>query len=416
MHLVFLNQYFPPDEAPTGVMLEGVAAQAVKNGHRVTIICSEGGYAVSEQSNTTITPESADYQMIRIRTSKLGRRTFLGKVIDYLAFYVGVAIQLAVLENRPDRIIALTTPPYLSVLARFFSKFYGGTHAHWVMDLYPDVMDAHGMLKPGSLSQTILKSLTRWGFGGARNAGVLTLGPDMDQRTAAYLNPSCRHHWVPLWSTTENSATEAEISAWRKSKGWKSEKRLVMYSGNMGLGHRFGEFLDAIESLSSDPTNQYHFVFCGDGKRRKEIEEFLLRNPQAPIELTDYVPRSELHIHLSCADVHLASMEPRWDGTMVPSKIQGIFAMGRPVIFVGSRESSIGQWITESGGGWVIAPDETPDLIEILKDSNWHVECLERGERAKKYAEQHFSESRNASGITSFFTVVSPSDPAYAEK
>ncbi len=408
MHLVFLNQYFPPDEAPTGVMLESVAAQAAKDGHQVTIICSEGGYAGSgQQFITEGAPKSSDYQIIRVRTPKLGRRTFLGKIIDYLAFYIGVAIKLATLSSRPDRVIALTTPPYLSILARLFSKFYGATHAHWVMDLYPDVMQAHGMLKSGSLIERILKSLTRWGFGGKRNAGVLTLGPDMDQRTAAYLNPYCRHHWVPLWSTTENSATAAEISAWRESKGWKSNKTLVMYSGNMGLGHRFGEFLDAVEFLSSDPMNSCHFVFCGGGKRRKEIEEFLLKNPQAPLELMDYVPRGQLHIHLSCADIHLASMEPSWDGTMVPSKIQGIFAMGRPVIFVGSSQNSIGQWITESGGGWLIPPHDTSYLIDVLKTPNWHGECSGRGACAKKYAEQHFSESRNTSRIVSFLTDLS---------
>ena len=93
---------------------------------------------------------------------------------------------------KPDRIVALTTPPYLSLLARFFSKFHGADHAHWVMDLYPDVMEAHGMLKPGGMLNRVLGALTRWGFGGERCACVLSLGPDM------------ANGWVAIWERVKS--------------------------------------------------------------------------------------------------------------------------------------------------------------------------------------------------------------------
>ena len=46
MHLVLINQYYPPDLAPTGWMLEAVAEEVVRAGHRVTVLCAAGeGYA-----------------------------------------------------------------------------------------------------------------------------------------------------------------------------------------------------------------------------------------------------------------------------------------------------------------------------------------------------------------------------------
>ena len=57
MHLVFLNQYYPPDVAPTGVMLEAVVEELARQGHAVTVLCAAGGYAgggeevISEQSS-----------------------------------------------------------------------------------------------------------------------------------------------------------------------------------------------------------------------------------------------------------------------------------------------------------------------------------------------------------------------------
>jgi hypothetical protein len=42
MHLVLINQYYPPDLAPTGWMLEAVAEELVRAGHRVTVLCAAG--------------------------------------------------------------------------------------------------------------------------------------------------------------------------------------------------------------------------------------------------------------------------------------------------------------------------------------------------------------------------------------
>ena len=43
VHLLLINQYYPPDEAPTGLMLESVAEELVAMGHEVTVLCSCGG-------------------------------------------------------------------------------------------------------------------------------------------------------------------------------------------------------------------------------------------------------------------------------------------------------------------------------------------------------------------------------------
>ena len=46
MHFVFINQYYPPDAAPTGIMLVRVVQEIVKAGHEVTVISARGGYAL----------------------------------------------------------------------------------------------------------------------------------------------------------------------------------------------------------------------------------------------------------------------------------------------------------------------------------------------------------------------------------
>lgn len=400
MNLILINQYYPPDVAPTGLMLESVAEELVAQGHHVTILCSRGGYG-GKKEEPGASPAAASTGGVEVHhcwSTAYGRRGFLGKIADYGSFYLGVAWGLCTAKQRPDRVVALTTPPYLSVVARIFTKLLGADHAHWVMDLYPDVMSAHGLMNARRLPYRLLALLARFGFGGNRCAGVITLGPDMAELTGRYLPDAGPLPWIPLWGTEsgngDSAETEDQARALRQKRGWGNDETIVMYSGNMGLGHRFGEILAAAAGFRRGCG--LRFVFFGEGKRRKEIEDFIATHPEAPVELYGYVPRDELGGHLRSADVHLASLEPAWDGTMVPSKLQGIFAAGRPVIFIGSHRSSIGTWVRESGGGWVVEPGEAQAMTAALENAMDPGERETRGAFAKAFAAHHFDKRRNS--------------------
>ncbi|WP_035613980.1 glycosyltransferase family 4 protein [Haloferula sp. BvORR071] len=398
MNLILINQYYPPDVAPTGLMLESVAEELAALGHHVTILCSRGGYGGQKGEAASARAATDGVEVVHCWSTAYGRRGFLGKIADYASFYLGVAWGLCTARHRPDRVVALTTPPYLSVLARVFSKFLGADHAHWVMDLYPDVMAAHGLLDPRSLPYRMLSRLARFGFGGSRCAEVITLGPDMAELTGRYTPDDVALPWIPLWGTESVAESDADAEeharALRLKRGWSEDETIVMYSGNMGLGHRFGEILSAAAEFRRG--SGIRFVFFGEGKRRKEIEEFIARHPEAPIELHGYVPRDELAGHLRSANAQLASLEPAWDGTMVPSKLQGIFAAGRPVIFIGSHASSIGTWVRESGGGWVVEPGDLQAMKAALEHAMDPGECEFRGAFAKAFSAHHFDKRRNS--------------------
>jgi len=440
MHLVLINQYYPPDEAPTGLMLETVADRLLEAGHRVTVICAAGGYADGEKpqgktgkAEGKIHPSGPSTRelgdpprppvpsIIRLRASRFGRGSFVGKLADYASFYLKVAWQLAVLHPKPDRVVALTTPPYLSILARFFSRLRGADHAHWVMDLYPDVMWAHGIIRQKSLPGSLLSWLARWGMGGSRCRLVLTLGPDMAERTASYLTNGTPSAWVPLWGTAVGKdagvapagdcppqppapESQPDSDSSNTSPTPKERPLRLMYSGNMGLGHRFSEFLQGAKTAG----DRFEWHFNGDGKRRREIAAFTASHPDAPVTLSGYVPRSLLAAHLASADVHLASLEPGWDGTMVPSKLQGIFAIGRPVIFVGSESSSMARWIQESGGGWVIPPDDSAALQEALRQALDGSTRAAMGRAAFDFATEHFGPDRNSTRIANLLSTPPP--------
>ena len=297
MHFVLLNQFYPPDVLPTGVVLEAVAEALVSRGHQVTVVCGQSvagssGLAVgSRREDAGYGQKAGDKSSIDSRHSSVNsehgghvevvrlwapgwgkRKSAVGKILSYAAYYGGVAAWLLRRRVRADVVVALTSPPYLSLLARAGAWWHGGHHAHWIMDLYPDVMVAHGMLNERSLGHGVLGALARWGMGGPRCREVITLGPDMAERLNPWLPANQPAAWVPLWGTAGDPPAPQEVTALRQQRGWSPETTVFLYSGNMGLGHRFTEVLEAMPQLAAaHPDQSIHLAYFGGGKRHSEI-------------------------------------------------------------------------------------------------------------------------------------------------
>jgi glycosyltransferase involved in cell wall biosynthesis len=395
MRILLLNQYYPPDPAPTGVYLHDLAGFLLRRGHKVSVICSSQSYNGTDRFPRRQTLDGILVK--RLAATGFGRATFAGKIADYATFYISLLTALMFTRERPDVIISLTTPPYLGLLGKLAAWRHGCPHAHWIMDLYPDVIAAHRMARGQGVVYRLLQDLTRFQLRGAQ--AVVALGPIMAERMASYVGKEgvASLASMPLWSDPGLNACNREESAlWRAKRGWPRQDTVFLYAGNMGLGHRFTEFLEAARCLG---TAGPRWVYSGGGKKRAEIQAFGASNPSARIELRDYVPRSALQAHLCAADVHIASLDSKWQGLIVPSKLQASFAVGRPVLFVGGRQSETAAWITESGGGWVVEENSVDDLLDAIRQAMDPAERHRRGEAALAFARERFQMSTNCARL-----------------
>lgn len=416
MHFLLLNQFYPPDPAPTGQYLHDLGKALVEQGHEVRVLCSRRSYNGTDKYPARETRDGVE--IVRLPATGFGRRGFVGKLADYGSFYGSLFTSLMFKGGKADVILALTTPPYIGLLGKWAACWHGARHAHWIMDLYPDVMFAHGMARKNSLFFCLLKWLTRYQFRGS--GWVLTLGPMMAEKVKQYQSDSTGSNkdgddlnlsdqipstlWVPLWSNENLSPWPAkEENPLRAERGWKKDETVFLYSGNMGLGHRLGEFLEAARLLGAKGPR---WVFAGGGKRRAEVEAFAKAHPEARIDLMGYAPDELLRTHLCAADVHLASLDSSWQGLMVPSKLQGSFAVGRPVLFVGGRNCETAKWIEESGGGWVVPENDISALILAVKQASNPVEFQARGLAARHFAETYFQKSSNCAQIVSWLETL----------
>jgi glycosyltransferase involved in cell wall biosynthesis len=377
LKIVLLNQYYPPDRSPTARYLRDLAESLATKGYSVEVLCSQAVYRSGE---------TRDKSDSRVRVKRFwapsGRSVTL-KALGYAAYYIQTSLYL-LFHPRPDLILALSSPPFLGILA----KLFGRTHAHWVMDAYPQVLFSSGALRQDGLIGWILSRLVAWQYRGATQ--VIALGPDMARRLIPELNFSA--YVQPLWLPSDMPASPSAkaVAHVRKTWGVQPGRRILLYAGNLGRGHRYMEFVEAMRKLGSKGPL---WVFMGDGAGFKLLKKIQAAEPALPLLIESPHFGMSYAARMAAADAHLVSLQEGWQGLIVPSKLQASLASGKPVIFVGPQDCESARWIKSGKAGWVVSPDDIESLIKLVKHPR--SELAKRGRSGKSWALKNFEMKRS---------------------
>jgi glycosyltransferase involved in cell wall biosynthesis len=359
--ILFINQYYWPDHASTAQHLTDLAESLAARGYECHVLSSQSRYQPGEP-RPPAHEERAGVRVHRVRATSRGRRATWTRLADYLSFHV-LATASALALPSFDFVVTLTTPPLIGLLGTALKWLRGTRHVYWSMDLHPDASLALGRWSQNNPFGRLLYWLS--GFVYRHADKVVVLGPYMADRIALKHVAPDRIATIPVWSRRDEVyPIPRALSSLRKSLGL-GDAFVAMYSGNMGLAHSFDEFLEAARRLRHDPG--IVFIFAGGGPRRAEVTDALEREGLTNIRLLDYVPRSQLHASLSLADVHLISMRPEMTGIVVPGKLYGAMAAGRPTIFVGPAHCEAADTIRSAGCGIAVAPGDADALVGALE-------------------------------------------------
>ncbi|QEH33531.1 2-deoxystreptamine glucosyltransferase [Aquisphaera giovannonii] len=358
--LLFVNQYYWPDHASTAQHLADLAESLAAKGFECHVLCAQGTYRPGE-------PKAPAYEVHegvhihRVPATSMGRRNTLARMTDYLTFYARAAIR-AVLMPRFDAVVTLTTPPIIGLIGTLLRRFKGTRHAFWSMDLHPDASLA---LKRMSSRNPAVRGLSWLSDLVYRQADrVVVLGPYMADRVIMKGVRTDRVATIPVWSRRDEVfPVEREGNPLRRSLGLEG-KVVAMYSGNLGLAHSYDEFLEAARRLRD--RDDLVFLFVGGGPRSRDLKAAVGREGLANVHFLDYVPRDQLGHSLSMADIHLISMRPEMTGIVVPGKLYGVMAAGRPALFVGPAHCETADTIRRSGCGFTVPQGDADGVVNAL--------------------------------------------------
>ena len=354
--LIIHCQVFWPDNSATAQLITAVAEDAAKQGRKVTVVTSARGYNLDETYLKR--EEYAGILILRVKGLRWDRHAFAGRLANYFSFAFLSWIKLLLLP-RHDCLVVTSTPPISLFIGWSARLMRGMPFVYVVHDLYPEIAIACGLLKAGSM----IARGVEWAFDWAmrRAAEIIVLGDYMRQRVLqAHRRLEPDHiHTIDNWH-------DGRILFPLPHQAAAATPICFQYSGNLGEGHDFGTLSAAMALFRG--CQDVRFEFIGRGKRRPYLEDQARQLDLRNCGFSDYVPIDRLNESLNRADVCIVTVKPGFEGLIVPSKIYGIMAVGRPVLYIGPAEGEIPDLVRKHRIGWIVRCGDVAGLASAIEE------------------------------------------------
>ena len=172
----------------------------------------------------------------------------------------------------------------------------------------------------------------------------------------------------------------------------------MCYSGNLGLSHDLGTIVRAAKLANARSEFCIHFV--GNGKAKRSLYDLAAQLELMNIGFYPPVPLHKLRKMLSEGDVHFVAQKKETTGLVVPSKIYGIMAVGRPTILIGPHDCEVGIIIRESRSGMIVPPGDVEGAANAIVELSGNGGLRKSmGARARQYYQEYLSQERGVAQI-----------------
>jgi colanic acid biosynthesis glycosyl transferase WcaI len=245
-----------------------------------------------------------------------------------------------------------------------------------IQDFEIDAAFQLGMLR-GKLVRGIATSLERILL--RRFDRVSSISPRMVERLQEKGVASERGLLFPNWVDTYAISPMPSNTEYRRELGIPDTAFVAMYSGTMGAKQGLELLAEMAVHLKSE--TEIHFVFCGNGPGREALHLSCADLPR--VHWLPLQPVERLSELLSTADVHLLPQQQAAADLMLPSKLTGMLASGRPVLTTADHGTELERWVKDCGA--VVPPGDSATmaitLLALFRDPQRRHAMGEEGRR-----------------------------------
>lgn len=359
---IFVNRFFYPDHSATAQILSDLAFHLAAQGENVAIITSRLVYD-DRRVRLPAREQVRGVDVYRVATTGFGRATFIGRAVDLALFYVSAGLALVRLAKARDVIVAKTDPPLLSLMAHAAGTLRGAHLINWLQDVYPEVASALGVR---ALDGRVGKLIAAWRNATLRAAHMnVVLGERMGRHLCGQGVAPHQVAVIANWSDEREITPLAHQANPLRTAWGLQDKFVVGYSGNLGRAHEFETMLGAARALRDDPS--IVFLMIGGGHFSGPLKAAVDADRLTNVIFKPYQPLAALSQSLCAADIHWVSLKPELEGFIVPSKVYGILAAGRPVIAVTEAEGEVARVLIDHGCGVQVTPGDHHALAAVVR-------------------------------------------------
>lgn len=374
--------YFPEDSA-IGLYTTQTAENLVRKGYQVTVITGFPYYPQWEiqekyKSKPYFIRETINgVNVLRCRQYVPVYPTFFKRILHLITFTLGSFANLFRVSS-PDLVISIV-PFTSSILLGWFLKLrYRSKLWVHVQDFEFDAALQTGVSSKGKGIYSFLFKIEKWLFSKANVSS--TISDSMLIRLGT--KTKSEKFFLPNWIDENNINPETAV----QHKYFTSNKKNILYSGNIGYKQDWNTFIKFCKDLDD---SKYEVIIVGDGAKKawllEQIKKIKIVSCYPPVEY------EELSSLLCSADLHVLFQNSNVIDTVMPSKILGMMASGKPSLVLGSKESEVKRIFENSKAG-LFFNNYSKNLINKLDElMNNPLECKKMGKAARKFVVSNFS-------------------------
>lgn len=358
--LLLVEQYFYPDGWGGAEIPRDIAIGLRKAGFDVDVLCSKDQYAPLAPDEVPEDPRSFGIRIFRVP------RIFPGPIHRFkfirIVWFCAYALPRLLFHRGVDLYVTQTNPLLIVPTVAIVSALRHKPFVIVAQDLYPEALFASGLSAPDSLLGRCLHRLFSWSY--RRASGVVALGTFMRRRILEKGVSPHRVHTISNWATGDIRLVNARENPLRAEWGL-GDRFVVLYSGNMGVGHEFETFLGGVQRAAKTGANPV-VVFIGGGVRLPEVRALVSRLGLSDrVIFRNFVPANVLPFSLGIADLAVVTLRAGFEGIVVPSKLLGYMARGIPVLYIGP-DSDAAEIVREGGCGSCCNPGDSEAVADVL--------------------------------------------------
>jgi glycosyltransferase involved in cell wall biosynthesis len=355
--LLVVNQYYWP----------GVEATA----HLLTELCESlaGEYEIRVLTGV---PRGHDgivrrelrkgVEIVRVLSTSFDRAHLGLRALNYVS-YIGSSLLAGLVGPRPDLVLCMTDPPMVGDVGLAVSRRFRVPLLVISEDVFPEIATTLGRLKNPLLVATLREMV---GLYLKRADRLVAIGDTMRARLEEKGARADRIRVIPNWVDTEAITPQPRDNPWSRLNRL-TNRFVVMHSGNIGHAQNLETLIRATTFLRD--LDRLSVIIIGAGARYDELVHLAERLAADKLRSLPYQAREVLSMSLSTADLHFVGLAEGLAGYVVPSRLYGIMAAGRPVVVAPEAASETAQVVERVGCGIVIPPSRPELLAEVLRDA-----------------------------------------------
>jgi glycosyltransferase involved in cell wall biosynthesis len=374
-----INQWLPPDPAPTAVLCGEVVALLQDMRRPLVLVSRVRG------ADDQVTGDAAGLRRIVIDRLSHGPTGIVSKLASWPTF-AWRTWRLLLDELMPeDLVVVCSDPPLFYPLAIRAARRRGARVIHWSQDVYPDVVERH---RPFPGLKALLSPLRAWRNAAVRHADrVVAISTGM---AGLMQDAGAKTEVIPNWARDDRIAPRAPGDSALRRAHYAADDFIVGYSGNLGRVHEFETLVAAAKVLRDD--QRIKFLIVGTGPRKPELEAMVAQTGLQNFRFLPLQPESQLTDTLAAGDIHFVSLRPEFEALVLPSKLYSIAAVGRPVVFCGDVNGETAALVSEHRFGDACPAGDGQGLAKTIRALAGNpVRCGELGNNARAMIDHHYS-------------------------